>query len=258
MPKYDVLVSMLNGSPIKAAPLYNPLPGPSTQNVKNTAFELEGLFKEGNFEKVIYRNPNGTVRDTPYCHGPDAIPDYRGPSFVPTVHQSLQNETITPDGGIIMPPRLLNGFELALAGRMAEVQKAAPQIAGPVRDTTFDAISAWRDEGKKANYDRKMEHLMTQGYSKEEVDEAMADKRKEHLMKEIAKPTPVAQMTITNALQTMVKRDFHRAEEKLPEAKVRYLSESGTVLTDEERKRIVRGTTAPLKIGYGNLATLAR
>ena len=256
--RYDVLGSMLNGQPIKSALLYQPLPGPSAQNVKNTAFDLEGLFKEGTFEKVIYRNPNGTVRDTPYCHGPDAIPDYRGPSFVPTVHQSLQGETITPDGGIIMPPRLMNGFEMALAGRMAEVQKAAPQIAGPARDTTFDAISEWRDEGRKANYDRKVEHLMTHGYTKEEVDEAMATKRKEHLMAEIAKPTPVAQVTIANALQSMVKRDFHRAEEKLPEAKVRYLSESGTVLTDEERKRIVRGTTAPLKVGYGNVATLAR
>ena len=258
MPKYDVLASMLNGQPIKAGPLNNPLPGPSTQNVKNTAFELEGLFKEGNFEKVIYHNPNGTVRTTPYCHGPDAIPVYRGADFVPTVHQSLQNETITPDGGIIMPPRLLNGFELALAGRMAEVQKAAPQISGATRDTTFDAISEWRDEGRKANYDRKVEHLMTQGYSKEEVDAAMAEKRKEHLLKEIAKPTPVAAMSITNALETMVRRDFHRAEEKQPEAKVRYLSESGTVLTDEERRKIVRGSASPLKVGYGNIAQLVR
>ena len=52
--KYDVLGSMLNGQPIKSAPLYQPLPGPSANNVKNTAFDLEGLFKEGNFEKVIY------------------------------------------------------------------------------------------------------------------------------------------------------------------------------------------------------------
>jgi hypothetical protein len=255
--KYDVLGSMLNGQPIKSAPLYNPLPGPSTQNVKNTAFDLEGLFKEGTFEKVIYRNPNGTVRDTPYCHGPDEIPVFKEPGYVPTVRQSLQGETITPDGGIKMPPRLLNGFELALAGRMAEVQQAAPQIAGPARDAIFDAISEWRDEGKKANYDKKVEHLMTQGYSKEEVDAAMAEKRKEHLMSEIAKPTPVAPVTVANALSMMTRREFNRPEEAMPEAKVRFLSEGGKVLTDEERKMIVRGT-APAKIGYGNVAQLAR
>lgn len=253
--KYDVLGSMLNGQPIKSAPLYNPLPGPSTQNVKNTAFELEGLFKEGTFEKVIYRNPNGTVRDTPYCHGPDEIPVFKEPGYVPTVRQSLQGETITPEGGIRMPPRVLNGFEMALAGRMAEVQQAAPQIAGPVRDTTFDAISEWRDEGKKLNYDRKVEHLMTQGYTKEEVDAAMAEKRKEHLMSEIAKPTPVAPMTVTNALNSMVRREFNKPEEAMPEAKVRFLS-GGKVLTDEERRRIVRGTQAP--IGFGNIAQLVR
>ena len=256
MPKYDVLVSMLNGSPIKSAPLYQPLPGPSTQNVKNTAFELEGLFKEGTFEKVIYRNPNGTVRDTPYCAGPDAIPEYKGPGFVPTVHNSLQNETITPEGGICMPPRLLNGFELALAGRMAEVEKAAPQIAGPARDAVFDAISEWRDEGKKANYDKKVEHLMTQGYTKEEVDAAMAEKRKEHLMSEIAKPTPVAPVTVANALNMMTRREFHRPEENLPEPKVRFLGAGGNVLTDAERKLAVRG--APMTIGYGNIAQLVR
>jgi hypothetical protein len=256
MPKYDVLGSMLNGQPIKVAPLYNPLPGPSTQNVKNTAFELEGLFKEGTFEKVIYRNPNGTVRDTPYCCNPEDVPVYRGPSFVPTVNHSLQNETITPEGGICMPPRLLNGFEMALAGRMAEVQKAAPQIAGPTRDEVFDAISEWRDEGKKANYDKKLEHLMTQGFSKEEVDSAMAEKRKEHLMSEIAKPTPVAPVTVANALNMMTRREFNRPEENLPEAKVRFLGAGGKVLTDEERKRIVRGAQAP--IGFGNIAQLVR
>jgi hypothetical protein len=254
--KYDVLGSMLNGQPIKSAPLYHPLPGPSTQNVKNTAFELEGLFKEGTFEKVIYRNPNGTVRDTPYCAGPDAIPEYKGPGFVPTVNHSLQNETITPEGGICMPPRLLNGFELALAGRMAEVQQAAPQIAGPIRDSTFDAISEWRDEGKKANYDRKVEHLMTQGYTKEEVDAAMAEKRKEHLMNEIAKPTPVAPVSVTNALYTMAKREYHNPRDADPQPKVRFLGAGGNVLTDAERKLAVTG--APLTVGFGNIAQLVR
>jgi hypothetical protein len=54
---------------------------------------------------------------------------------------------------------------------------------------------------------------MTQGYSKEEVNEAMVAKRKEHLANEIAKPTPVAKMTIKNALETLVKRDYHRPAE---------------------------------------------
>jgi len=59
-------------------------------------------------------------------------------------------------------------------------------------------------------------HLMTQGYSKDEVDEAMAAKRKEHLAAEISKPTPVAKMTIKNALETLVKRDFKRPMEEDP------------------------------------------
>jgi Fic family protein len=66
---------------------------------------------------------------------------------------------------------------------------------------------------RQDNYDRKMEHLLSQGYSKEEVDEALTAKRKEHLASEIAKPTPVAKMTIKNALETLVKRDFHRPME---------------------------------------------
>lgn len=257
--KYDVLGSMLNGQPIKAAPLYNPLPGPSTQNVKNTAFDLEGLFKEGTFEKVIYRNPNGTVRDTPYCKGPDALPIYKGPDFVPTVNHSLQNETITPEGGICMPPRLLNGFEIMLAANMAEAQKAAPPIAGPLRDSTFDAISEFRNQGKVANYNKKVDHLMTQGFTKEEVDSAMAEKRKEYLMSEITKPTPIAQMTVKNALETMVRRDFGRPAEAMgvPEAKARFLGADGKVLSDEERKRIVRGS-APPAMGFGTIAQLVR
>lgn len=208
--KDAVLIAMLTGQPIKEAPLYAPLPGPSTQNVVNTAFQPEGLFLEGNFEKVIYMNPNGTKRRKPFIVGPEAPCEYKGPSFVPTVQNSLFGETITPAGGIIMPPRLLNGFELALQGKLDTLPKP---VSGEPRDEIFDAISQYRDYMKSENYDRKVEHLMTQGYSKEEVDEAMAAKRKEHLAAEIAKPTPMAKMTIKNALETLVKRDYRRPTE---------------------------------------------
>ena len=208
--KDAVLIAMLTGQPIKEAPLYAPLPGPSAQNVKATAFQPEGLFLEGNFEKVIYMNPNGTKRRKPFIVGPEAPCEYRGPGFVPTVQGPLFGETITPAGGIIMPPRLLNGFELTLQGKLDNMVKP---IAGEVRDEVFDAISQYRDYMRQDNYDRKMEHLMTQGYSKEEINEAMTAKRKEHLASEIAKPTPVAKMTIKNALETLVKRDFHRPME---------------------------------------------
>jgi hypothetical protein len=205
--KDAVLIAMLTGQPINEAPLYAPLPGPSAQNVKATAFQPEGLFLEGNFEKVIYMNPNGSKRRKPFIVGPELPPEYRGPGFVPTVQQSLFGETITPAGGICMPPRLLNGFELALQGKLDTLPKS---VSGEPRDEIFDAISSYRDYMKQDNYDRKVEHLMTQGYSKEEVDEAMAAKRKEHLATEIAKPTPVAKMTIKNALETLVKRDYRR------------------------------------------------
>jgi hypothetical protein len=208
--KDNVLIAMLTGQPINEAPLYNPMNGPSTQNVKATAFETEGLFLEGNFEKVNYGNPNGTKRRRPFIVGPEAPYEYRGPGFVPTVQGPLFGETVTPAGGIIMPPRLLNGFEMALQGKLDALPKP---VAGEVRDEVFDAISSYRDNMKQENYDRKMEHLMTQGYSKEEVDEAMVAKRKEHLANEIAKPTPVAKMTIKNALETLVKRDYHRPAE---------------------------------------------
>jgi len=112
-----------------------------------------------------------------------------------------------------MPPRLLNGFELALQGKLDNMVKP---IAGEVRDEVFDAISAYRDTMKQANYDRKVEHLMTQGYSKAEVDEAMAAKRKEHLAAEVSKPTPMAKMTVKNALETLVKRDYNRPMEQDP------------------------------------------
>ena len=205
--KDAVLIAMLTGQPINEAPLYAPLPGPSTQNVKATAFQPEGLFLEGNFEKVIYMNPNGSKRKRPFIVGPELPPEYKGPSFVPTVQQSLFGETITPAGEIVMPPRLLNGFELALQGKLDTLPKP---VAGEVRDEVFDAISSYRDYMKQDNYDRKVEHLVSQGYSKEEVDEAMTAKRKEHLAAEIAKPTPVAKMTIKNALETLVKRDYRR------------------------------------------------
>ena len=205
--KDDVLIARLTGQPIKVAPLYNPMNGPSTQNVVNTAYQEDGLFLEGNFETPIYMNPNGTKRRKPFIVGPETPCEYRGPGFVPTVQNSLFGETITPAGGIIMPPRLLNGFEMALQGKLDAIPKP---VAGEVRDEVYDAISSYRDSMKQENYDRKMEHLMTQGYSKEEVDEAMAVKRKEHLVDEIAKPTPVAKMTIKNALETLVKRDFYR------------------------------------------------
>jgi len=211
--KDSVLIAMLTGQPINVAPLYNPANGPSTQNVVNTAFQPEGLFLEGNFEKVIYMNPNGTKRRKPFIVGPEAPCEYKGPGFVPTVQNSLYGETITPAGEIIMPPRLLNGFELALQGKLDNMVKP---IAGEVRDEVYDAISSYRDTMKQANYDRKVEHLMTQGYSKAEVDEAMAAKRKEHLAAEISKPTPLAKMTIKNALETMVKRDYKRPMEQDP------------------------------------------
>ena len=211
--KDAVLIAMLTGQPIKEAPLYNPMNGPSTQNVVNTAFQPEGEFLEGNFEKVIYMNPNGTKRRKPFIVGPEAPPEYRGPGFVPTVQNSLFGETITPAGGICMPPRLLNGFELSLQGKLDNVVQP---IAGEVRDEVYDAISSYRDFMKQENYDRKVEHLLTQGYSKQEVDEAMAAKRKEHLAAEISKPTPLAKMTIKNALETLVKRDFKRPMEEDP------------------------------------------
>ena len=208
--KDAVLIAMLTGQPINEAPLYAPLPGPSTQNVKATAFQPEGLFLEGNFEKVIYMNPNGSKRRKPFIIGPELPPEYRGPSFVPTVQNSLFGETIKPAGEIVMPARLLNGFELALQGKLDTLPKS---VSGEPRDEVFDAISSYRDYMKQDNYDRKMEHLVTQGYSKDEVDEAMAAKRKEHLAAEIAKPTPVAKMTIKNALETLVKRDYRRPTE---------------------------------------------
>jgi hypothetical protein len=205
--KDSVMIAMLTGQPIQVAPLYNPMNGPSTQNVVNTAYQDEGLFLEGNFEKVVYMNPNGTKRRRPFVVGPELPPIYRGPDFVPTVQYSLQGETITPAGEICMPPRVLNGFELALQGIMNNIPKA---IAGPVRDEVYDAVSSYRDNMLQENYDKKMEHLMTQGYSKEEVDEAMTVKRKEHLMKQIEKPTPGAPMSIQSAMEKLVRRDFHR------------------------------------------------
>jgi hypothetical protein len=54
----------------------------------------------------------------------------------------------------------------------------------------------------------------------------------------------------------MTRREFNRPEENLPEAKVRFLGAGGKVLTDEERRRIVRGAQAP--IGFGNIAQLVR
>ena len=198
---------MPTGQPINVAPLYNPANGPSTQNVVNTAFQPEGEFLEGNFEKVIYMNPNGTKRRKPFLVGPEAPPEYKGPGFVPTVQNSLFGETITPAGGICMPPQMLNGFELTLMGLLDNQVKP---IAGEVRDEVHDAVSSYRDYMLQANYDRKMEHLITQGYSKDEVAAAMAEKRKQHLVSEIAKPTPVAPTSIKSALETMIKRDYNR------------------------------------------------
>lgn len=207
--KDDVMLAMLTGQPIKVAPLYNPMNGPSTQNVVNTAFKPEGEFLEGNFEKVIYMNPNGTKRKRPFLVGPEAPPEYKGPGFVPTVQNSLFGESITPAGGIVMPPPMLNGFELALRGLMDAQVKP---IAGEVRDEVYDAVASYRDATLAANKQRKMDHLMTQGYTAQEVDEAMAEKRKQHLMGEISKPTPMAPTSIKSALETMVKRDYNRPD----------------------------------------------
>lgn len=211
--KDSVMLAMLTGQPIQVAPLYNPMNGPSTQNVVNTAFQTDGLFLEGNFEKVIYMNPNGTKRKRPFLVGPEEPAIYRGPGFVPTNQFSLQNETITPSGGIIMPPQMLNGFELALRGRMDNLPQP---IAGEVRDDVYDAVASYRDMMVQANRDRKMDHLMSQGYSKEEVEGAMVEKRKEYLMTEMAKPTPVAPVSIESALMKVMKRDFGRTK-KIPE-----------------------------------------
>jgi len=205
--KDNVMLAMLTGQPINVAPLYNPMNGPSTQNVVNTAFQPEGEFLEGNFEKVIYMNPNGTKRKRPFIVGPEAPPIYRGPGFVPTNQFSLQNESITPSGGIIMPPPMLNGFEMALRGKM----DALPQpISGEVRDDVYDAVASYRETMVQENRDRKMDHLMGQGYTKEEVEGAMVEKRKEYLMKEMAKPTPVAPVSIESALMKVMKRDYRR------------------------------------------------
>ena len=205
--KDNVMLAMLTGQPINVAPLYNPMNGPSTQNVVNTAFQPEGEFLEGNFEKVIYMNPNGTKRKRPFIVGPEEPPIYRGPGFVPTNQFSLQNESITPSGGIIMPPPMLNGFEMALRGKM----DALPQpISGEVRDDVYDAVASYRETMIQANRDRKMDHLMGQGYTKEEVEGAMVEKRKEYLMTEMAKPTPVAPVSIESALMKVMKRDYRR------------------------------------------------
>ena len=106
-----------------------------------------------------------------------------------------------------MPPPMLNGFELALRGRMDNIPQP---VSGPVRDEVFDAVSSYRDMMMEANYERKMDHLMTQGYSKEEVDEAMSMRRKQFLMDQIAKPTPVAPVSIQSAMEKLVKRDYNR------------------------------------------------
>jgi len=205
--KDNVMLAMLTGQPINVAPLYNPMNGPSTQNVVNTAFQTEGEFLEGNFERVIYMNPNGTKRKRPFLVGPEAPPEYKGPGFVPTVQNSLFGETITPAGGICMPPQVLNGFELALQGLMNAQVKP---IAGEVRDEVYDAVASYRDETLRQNRQRKMDHLMNQGYTAAEVEDAMVEKRKQHLMSEISKPTPMAPMSIKSALETMVKRDYNR------------------------------------------------
>jgi len=205
--KDNVMLARLTGQPINVAPLYNPMNGPSTQNVVNTAFQPEGEFLEGNFEKVIYMNPNGTKRKRPFLVGPEAPPEYKGPGFVPTVQNSLFGETITPAGGIVMPPKMLNGFELALQGLMDAQLKP---IAGEVRDEVYDAVVSYRDETLAKNKQRKMDHLMTQGYSVQEVEDAMAETRKKNLMNEISKPTPMAPVSVKSALEMMVKRDYNR------------------------------------------------
>jgi hypothetical protein len=205
--KDNVMLAMLTGQPIKVAPLYNPMNGPSTQNVVNTAFQTEGEFLEGNFEKVIYMNPNGTKRKRPFLVGPEAPPEYKGPGFVPTVQNSLFGESITPAGGIIMPPQMLNGFELALRGLMDAQVKP---ISGEVRDEVYDAVINYRDERLAASKQRKMDHLMTQGYTAAEVEDAMAETRKQNLINQMSKPTPIAPVSIKSALETMVKRDYNR------------------------------------------------
>jgi len=205
--KDNVMLAMLTGQPINVAPLYNPMNGPSTQNVVNTAFQTEGEFLEGNFERVIYMNPNGTKRKRPFLVGPEAPPEYKGPGFVPTVQNSLFGETITPAGGIVMPPPMLNGFELALRGLMDAQVKP---IAGEVRDEVYDAVVSYRDERLAANKQRKMDHLMTQGYTAAEVEDAMAETRKQNLINQMSKPTPIAPVSIKSALETMVKRDYNR------------------------------------------------
>jgi hypothetical protein len=205
--KDNVMLAMLTGQPIKVAPLYNPMNGPSTQNVVNTAFQTEGEFLEGNFEKVIYMNPNGTKRKRPFLVGPEAPPEYKGPGFVPTVQNSLFGETITPAGGIVMPPQMLNGFELALRGLMDAQVKP---ISGEVRDEVYDAVINYRDERLAASKQRKMDHLMTQGYTAAEVEDAMAETRKQNLINQMSKPTPIAPVSIKSALETMVKRDYNR------------------------------------------------
>jgi hypothetical protein len=112
-----------------------------------------------------------------------------------------------------MPPPMLNGFEMALRGRMDNVPQP---IAGPVRDDVFDAVSSYRDMMKEDNYERKMTHLMTQGYSKEEVDEALSMQRKKFLMDQIAKPTPVAPVSIQSAMEKLVRREFNRPMNAMP------------------------------------------
>jgi len=232
--KDSVLIARLTGQPINEAPLYNPMNGPSTQNVVNTAYQEDGLFLEGNFEKVIYMNPNGTKRKRPFLVGPEAPPIYRAPDFVPTNQFSLQNETITPAGGIVMPPQMLNGFELALRGRMDNLPQP---IAGPVRDEVFEAVASYRDEMTEDNRERKKNHLMTQGFSEDEITTAMAEQRRDTLKAEIAKPTPIAPVTIENALTKMMKRDYKR----------------------EEGARVILSMSPEVQKqrGFGNIATLS-
>jgi hypothetical protein len=112
-----------------------------------------------------------------------------------------------------MPPQMLNGFEMALRGRMDNLPQA---ISGEVRDDVYDAVASYRDMMVQANRDRKMDHLMGQGYTKEEVEGAMVEKRKEYLMTEMAKPTPVAPVSIESALMKVMKRDYGRTK-KIPE-----------------------------------------
>jgi hypothetical protein len=109
---------------------------------------------------------------------------------------------------------MLNGFELALRGRMDNLPQP---VSGPVRVGVFDAVASYSDMMMEDNYERKMTHLMTQGYSKEEVDEAMSVQRKQFLMGEIAKPTPVAPVTIQEAMEKLVRRDFNRPKNAVME-----------------------------------------